>query len=75
MKVIYAKLISEQILEAQVKAEEEGRRIEKIVLTQDEYEQLQEEIHGNYSISRKQVRTSKGILFCGVSIEVELTDF
>lgn len=75
MKVIYAKPISEQIIEAQAQAEREGRRIEKIILTDDEFEQLKAEARASFGIGRKTVTTSRDFLFCGVRVEVEREEF
>lgn len=71
MKVIYKELVSEEINKAIVKAEQEGRRISKIVLTEEEFEALRAEVSLHISVHRRMVSTQKQLFFCGVLIEVE----
>lgn len=65
MKIVYAKPISEQIIDAQAEAERQGRRIEKIVLTPDELEQLKAEARAVWAVRRKTVETTSALMFCG----------
>jgi acyl-coenzyme A thioesterase PaaI-like protein len=75
MKVIYAKPISEQIIEAQAEATRAGRRIEKIVLTQDEFNQLKAEARRVWEVSRKTIQTPSVTMFAGVRLEIEKEEF
>lgn len=75
MQVIYAKPISEQIIEAQAEAERNGRRIEKIVLTQDEFEQLKAEARRVWGVGRKTIQTPSVTMFAGVRLEIEEEEF
>jgi hypothetical protein len=71
MKVIYAKPISGQILDAIMDAERDCRKIEKIILTEEEFETLKAEANRVYPIRRQTVIKPDMTLFAGVRIEVE----
>jgi hypothetical protein len=75
MKVIYAKPISEQIIEAQAEASRAGRRIEKIVLSQEEFDQLKAETRRMFGVRRRIVETSSVLMFSGIRLEVEQEEF
>lgn len=70
MKVIYEKLISEQINEAIVEAETNGRRIAKILLTQEEHERLRTEMSHNFLTRRHAVIKPQLNMFAGVILEI-----
>ncbi|MFA7175500.1 MAG: hypothetical protein WC340_19150 [Kiritimatiellia bacterium] len=71
MEIIYAKSISEQIIDALAEAAREGRRIEKIVLTEDEFEQLKSETSQYGGVLRDRICEPGPLVFCGMYIEVE----
>lgn len=66
MKVIYKKTICEQINEEIIKAQANGKRIEKILLNAEEVDQLQDE--AAHLWLRGLQRFSMGIVFNGVRI-------
>lgn len=71
MKVIYEKLISEKIHDAIVEAELKGRRIEKIILTQEEHNSLRAEMQSNFLARRQAVIKPQLNMFAGVLLEIE----
>lgn len=71
MQIIYTKPISEQIIEAQAEAMRSGRRIEKIVLTRDEFDQLKTEARRDWGVGRKIILTPSVTMFAGVRLEIE----
>lgn len=71
MKVIYEKLISEKIHDAIVEAETNGRRIAKIILTQEEHNSLRAEMQSNFLARRQAVIKPQLNMFAGVLLEIE----
>lgn len=76
MQVIYKKTISEQIDEAIHKAAKEGRVIDRVVLTQNEFTLLTNELNRRSGLKRFLSRrgTLEGTredYYCGVALEVE----
>lgn len=73
MKVIYKKLLMEQINKAIVEAKKENREIDKVVLTPEEFDRLRAELtyHGSFVLPRRLVNTSEGCFFNSVRVEVE----
>ena len=81
MEVVYEKHIVDKILDASVKADTEGRKIEKIMLTQKEAWDIQERFLYTLSVINKNgptyYRTPSEIpgghygVLCGITLEVE----
>lgn len=70
MQIVYAKSVYEQITSAQLKAEREGKEIEKIILTEREYTRLKRELGASYALRRRVVEGTVAMVN-GIPIELE----
>lgn len=71
MKVVYKNHIRDEILAEIDKAKQNGERIEKIILTREEYWQLEECISLLTFLPRSEELVKEGFYFFGIKIEIE----